>query len=136
MPVVLGMARRWAVQRQLSRAIRPAQRTCVIVAPGGALNACPEVLKPAYVWPTSRLLIPVVARPALGQAEYALLRSPNGVHAALLYPNSPAESHEYTVYGRASAVCADDIMLTMQIANVAPTARAELSDFIALVMCG
>jgi len=45
--VPLGSARIDAPQLQLSRASRPAQRTEVIVAPGGAVNAWPEWLNPA-----------------------------------------------------------------------------------------
>jgi hypothetical protein len=42
----LGSALRNVPQLQLPRASRPAHRTAVIVAPGGALNECPEWLKP------------------------------------------------------------------------------------------
>jgi hypothetical protein len=42
----LGSALRNVPQLQLFRAIRPAHRTAVIVAPGGALNACAEALNP------------------------------------------------------------------------------------------
>ena len=42
----LGIAWRYVPQWQLSRAIRPAQRTWVIVAPGGAVKAWPEWLNP------------------------------------------------------------------------------------------
>jgi hypothetical protein len=42
----LGMARTQVPQLQLSRAIRPDQRTWVIVVPGGAVKTWPEWLKP------------------------------------------------------------------------------------------
>jgi hypothetical protein len=42
----LGSARIQVAQLQLSRAIRPPQRTEVIVAPGGAVNAWPEWWNP------------------------------------------------------------------------------------------
>jgi hypothetical protein len=56
----------------------------VIVVPAGAVKEWPEALKPAYVRAMSRLLMPAVDLPPLGQAAYALPRSPMGTHAALL----------------------------------------------------
>jgi hypothetical protein len=84
-------------QLQLSRAIRPAHLTRVIVVPGGAVNACPAWPKPAYVVPISRLLIPATSPEPLGHVLYERPAFPNGAHAELLWPKSPAASHDTTV---------------------------------------
>src|SRR5215212_874042 len=48
--------------------------------------------------------MPAVEPPPVGHASYALPAFPNGAQAALLKPNSAAESHDTTVYGRAVAL--------------------------------
>jgi hypothetical protein len=47
--------------------------------------------------PISRLLIPAVGPPPVGQPWYALPALAKGTQAAPLYPNNPAESQETTV---------------------------------------
>jgi hypothetical protein len=61
------------------------------------LNAWPEKLKPVYVGPVSRSLIPANSPPPDGHVAYVAPAFANGAHAALLWPKSPAESHETTV---------------------------------------
>src|SRR5687768_14052524 len=90
-------------QRQFPRAIRPAHRSWVIVAPGGAVKAWPERLNPPYVPAVSRSLTPRVSPPFVGHDAYVSPAFAKPAHAALLCPNAAAESHDTTVYCPAAA---------------------------------
>ncbi len=104
--VSLGSALMYVPQEQLSRAIRPAHFTLVMLVPAGAVKAWPEKLKPPKVAPVSRSLIPEKVPPPDGHVAYVLPAFANGTQAALLWPKSAAESQETTVYGRPSAALA------------------------------
>ncbi len=95
--MLLGTARMNVPHLQLSRAIRPAQRILVRVAPGGAVKAWPEWLKAENTPSVRRLLMPAVKPPDVGHCWYARPAFPYGAHALALKPNDAAESHDTIV---------------------------------------
>ena len=95
--MLLGPARMNVPHSQLWRAIRPAQRILVSVAPGGAVKVWPEWLKAENTPSVRRLLMPAVKPPDVGHCWYARPAFPNGVQALALNPNDAAESHDTTV---------------------------------------
>jgi len=105
----------------------------VIVAPGGAVNAWPEWLKPTYVPWVSLLLTPAVGLPFVGQASYAVPAFANRTQAVVLWPKAAAESHDTTVYWPATAV--GQLMTTIAATAVPTRPLTRCLWVISLIYC-